>query len=193
VADEAAGEAIDLRQLVIGFSQILLTLICAILFLMWFHRAHKNLGEGGLIGLKYSPGWAVGGFFVPILNLVRPFQVMKEVASGSAYLADNTRGESWQAVTASPLVGCWWGALLLQGGLDSTSRQMMLRANGVGDLLNASWATLVADAMDIPCAILAILLVYHVSQLQEQAISAQSEDRPFGFDSADNGRLADFG
>jgi hypothetical protein len=191
-ADEALGAAIDQRQLVIGLSQSFLTLICAITFLMWFYRAHKNLAAGGLVGLKYSPGWAVGGFFVPFLNLVRPLQVMKEVASGSAYLADHAEGESWQADSASPLVGWWWGGLLLQGGISRVSARMMLKANEVDELVRAGWATLAADAFTIPAAILAILLVYHVSRLQDQAIRAAHDERPFGVDSANDAYLAHF-
>ena len=85
--DEARAEGIDARQAMIGVVQVGLFLACAIVFSMWFHRAHKNLKAGGLNDLQYTPGWAVGGFFVPFLNLVRPFQLINEVWAGSAFLS----------------------------------------------------------------------------------------------------------
>ncbi|MFC1995866.1 DUF4328 domain-containing protein [Chloroflexota bacterium] len=56
----------------------ILFVITAVLFYMWIHRAHRNLPSLGVSGLKYSPGWAVGGFFIPILNL-RIFRLDKYI------------------------------------------------------------------------------------------------------------------
>lgn len=68
----AGAAANDSRQQLIGVLRFLLALGTAVAFLMWFHRTHKNLPGLGGRELKYTPGWAVGGFFVPFLNLVRP-------------------------------------------------------------------------------------------------------------------------
>src|SRR6185437_9304082 len=72
---------LDLKQtaqaLVAGL-QLLVLIGGAVAFLMWFYRVHKNLLALRAANLEYSPGWAVGGFFVPFLNLVRPMHVMRE-------------------------------------------------------------------------------------------------------------------
>ena len=52
---------------------------CAVLFLMWFHRAHLNLSVLGEQDLRFNPNWAVASFLVPILFFFMPFQVMGEV------------------------------------------------------------------------------------------------------------------
>jgi hypothetical protein len=75
----AEALANDSRQANIGTGQLVLFIITAILFLMWIYRAHRNPPSLGASGLKYSPGWAVGGFFIPIWNLFRPFQVTTEI------------------------------------------------------------------------------------------------------------------
>jgi hypothetical protein len=48
-------------------------LIVGILFLIWFHRAATMAAKLGLPARR-SPGWAVGGFFVPIVNFWFPYR-----------------------------------------------------------------------------------------------------------------------
>ncbi|MHB0915094.1 MAG: DUF4328 domain-containing protein [Thermoleophilia bacterium] len=167
--DDARAEGIDSRQAVIGILQGGSFLACAIVFLMWFHRAHKNLKVGGLDGLRYTPGWAVGGFFVPFLNLVRPFQVMKEVWAGSTYLSHPREEESWRAVSHAPHVGWWWALFLIMSFVGNASGRLMLRADSLEELLAAGWVTLASDLIDIPAAFVALFLVRRVTDLQERA------------------------
>ena len=49
-----------------------------ILFLRWLYSAYKNLS---LLGhdTETTPGWAVGSFFIPIAQLWRPYNVVKEL------------------------------------------------------------------------------------------------------------------
>jgi hypothetical protein len=99
ISDVAAGmsittevaEASDNRHQFIAGLQAVAYIVASILFLIWFHRAYKNLRPLGAVNLTYSPGWAVGGFFVPFLNLVRPFQVMREI-----WKASDPKGIAWQ-------------------------------------------------------------------------------------------------
>jgi Domain of unknown function (DUF4328) len=46
---------------------------------MWMHRAYRNLPALRAQALRWSPGWAAGGWFIPFANLVIPFQVMREL------------------------------------------------------------------------------------------------------------------
>jgi hypothetical protein len=48
-------------------------LIVGILFLIWFHRAATMAAKLGLPARR-SPGWAVGGFFIPIVNFWFPYR-----------------------------------------------------------------------------------------------------------------------
>lgn len=43
---------------------------------MWMHRAFRNLPALGEQGMRWSPAWAAGGWFVPFANLYIPYQVM---------------------------------------------------------------------------------------------------------------------
>ena len=72
----------------------------------WIYRAHANLREAGVVELRYSPGWSVGSFFVPLVNLVVPFQAMRE-------LHNRSHGEGpWQGASAVEDVTSWWSCQL---------------------------------------------------------------------------------
>ena len=58
---------------------ILMAIITGIIYLMWLHRAYQNLPALGVTKLDATPGWAVGYYFIPILNLFRPYQTMVEI------------------------------------------------------------------------------------------------------------------
>ena len=54
----------------------LAVLAAAIAFLMWIFRASQNLPRLGAVGQRFSPRWAVGWWFVPIMLLFRPYQAI---------------------------------------------------------------------------------------------------------------------
>ncbi|WNJ19028.1 DUF4328 domain-containing protein [Pontibacter sp. G13] len=52
-------------------------LVCGIIFLMWFSRAYQNLNI--LTGeTDRAQGWAIGSWFIPLVNLWVPFRIMCE-------------------------------------------------------------------------------------------------------------------
>ena len=71
----------DLREQVIGIAFVLVYVTCGVLFIRWFRRAYFNLHTLAT-GLRDSEGWAAGAWFVPIVNLYKPFQLMKDCSSG---------------------------------------------------------------------------------------------------------------
>ncbi|MDR2207036.1 MAG: DUF4328 domain-containing protein [Flavobacteriaceae bacterium] len=68
----------DSRQSTLALLYSIAFIISAITFIMWFRRAYYNLHQRTRY-LSYSEGWAAGSWFVPILNLFRPYQIMREL------------------------------------------------------------------------------------------------------------------
>ncbi len=169
---DAEAAANDSRQQLIGVLQFLLVLGTAVAFLMWFQRAHKNLPGLGGRELKYSPGWAVGGFFVPFLNLVRPLQVMREVWHGSdpsglerdvASSGPSIRNQ----LGTPPLVGWWWALFLVSGFLGNITPRMAFAPNQTLDQLQALSGLLVfSDVIEIPSVLVAVRLVGRLTTWQ---------------------------
>ena len=79
-----------------------------VLFCRWIHRAYRNLPTLGPTAPRFTAGWAVGWWFVPLFNIFRPFQVMRDLWQGSS-------------TTTHPLGlrYAWWGLWLISNGVDN--------------------------------------------------------------------------
>jgi len=157
----------DSRQAAIGSGQAVLGIAVLVVFLAWVYRANKNLRSLRAAGLMFTPGWAVGWFFVPFMNLFRPYQVVSEIWKASHPEVDINDGTSWKAVRASPIVGCWWAVVLISGFLGFGTMQMGLFAATPSDLLDLTYALVVSDGMVVAYSLITIFMVRRISQLQE--------------------------
>lgn len=54
--------------------------IClSIFFIIWMYRAYANLHNTGITQVKHAKVWAWLSWFIPILNLIRPYVMLKEI------------------------------------------------------------------------------------------------------------------
>lgn len=80
VADNPGGFLASLLYAALTILGIGIFIATAVFFLMWLHRSSSNLTAFGYWKSRgYSPAWAVGSFFVPIVNLFVPYQTTKYV------------------------------------------------------------------------------------------------------------------
>lgn len=84
----------------------LILLLATIPIGLWVYRAHANLHEGAVAELNYSPGWAVGSFFVPVANLFVPMRAMRELHNRSMGEPADFAASSVGDVTS------WWACHL---------------------------------------------------------------------------------
>lgn len=169
--DTATAYQIDQRQSIIGSVQTGLNLLSAVLFLVWFYHSEKHLEIMGVGGMRYSPKWAVGGFFVPLLNLVRPYQVMADVWAGSQYASTAEDRRTWIETPFWSFVGAWWVLFLLMRTIGSWANSMLTNAYSIAGLIDAMWAVTAADFIVIPAAAVTLALVRRITRLQEEAES----------------------
>ena len=125
-----------------GLAAILMLVIfigSVVLVSMWIYRAHANLRDRG-IEMETSPGWAVGWFFVPIMNLFKPFQAMRELWSESHFESDS------YGDPAPGTIGTWWGLWIVGNILSNVSLRMT--SYGADDSITIAIAlSIVAGAM----------------------------------------------
>jgi hypothetical protein len=161
---EARTAANDLRQALLGFASTGILIVSAITFIRWLHRAYKNLPALGHTP-TYTPGWAIGAWFVPILNLFRPFQITREVWVAS----DPSNGVAEARVPAKAgLVGVWWGAWIISNVLSQIAFRWSLEARTIENYLTADRISLVCTPVDILAGLLAILVVRGIRERQRQ-------------------------
>ena len=164
-ASEAASN--DSRQQLIGILQIVVYIATAATFLMWLSRSYKNLSALSSSPSTYAPGWAIGAFFVPFLNLVRPFQIVRELWHRSD--SSSTVATVWtksQKPPTPPIVGWWWGVWLVAGVLGQAVWRFSWRATTLQEILTAGYIAIATDSAGIVAAALAISLVRSIDARQ---------------------------
>jgi Domain of unknown function (DUF4328) len=88
-----------------GLGQFLLLAIAPVT-MVWMYRMATNVRSLGRQGLRFAPGWAIGGWFAPpcILYVV-PWLMFRELWKASDPEAGSTE---WRQSKVSPIVDIWW-------------------------------------------------------------------------------------
>ncbi len=164
---ESEALANDGRQALIGLLYLLVYLATVIVFGRWIFRANRN--AWALAGdLDFRPGWAVGWYFVPVANLWKPYQAMKET-----FKASNPEfGADWRQAPPPAFLGLWWTLWLVAGFLGQAVFRTSLSAETVDEILTASWLTFASDTLDIGLGVVAIILVATMQEWQERKAGA---------------------
>ncbi|HVG33202.1 MAG TPA: DUF4328 domain-containing protein [Pyrinomonadaceae bacterium] len=160
---------VDLLQVLLSLLQFLIFIMTAVLFLMWIHRAYKNLSALGVSRLEYSPGWAVGGFFIPLASLYIPYRVMKEIWVKSGSQVNAPLGTYAPQGGSLALLGWWWGFWVVSNVLDQAVFRMYRLPETPDLLFTIAKVEIVADAVSIIAAFLAIQVVKGISDRQEES------------------------
>jgi hypothetical protein len=157
--------------------QVFAYVLTVVFFCIWVHGANRNARALGAEGMKVTPGWSVGYFFIPILNLFRPFAAVKEIWQASDPDAPSDVF-AWRAVTPTPLLYGWWGTWLVTSFVGNAAGRLSLGADSAAEELLASQVTFLSDLVDIPAAILASLVVRDVYLRQQRKHARLCEVQP---------------
>jgi hypothetical protein len=163
-------EASDDRQLVITLAIIGATLTAAGFFIAWLKRAYTNLRALGVRNLRWGPGWTIGSWFVPLLNLVLPKQLVNDVWRGSDPELEDS--ETWRDKPVPVLFALWWGAWIVGSILDSAAAGMFDSAEGSDEFEVSSGVAIAGDVLLILAGFLAVVVVDRTTTRQAAAVAA---------------------
>jgi hypothetical protein len=174
VAQDRAASILALLLAIMLVVMLIAFIASGITFLVWFDNARCNLPHLGAEHLKYKRGWAVGGFFVPFLNLVRPLQVMREIWHASdpeeKWFPTPIQMQARRQITP-PLVGWWWALCLLSGCLGWIEFKLIKQQG-------ASWISIAGDIVRMAGAFVAASLIKTVTERQAKRHRARSQRSP---------------
>lgn len=162
--------ASELRLAATGWSQGIVYLATAILFLMWFHRAYRNLVALGARGLRWTPGGAVVTFFVPLMNLVRPL-----LATMDLWRASDPNAVDWRRASVSPLLVVWWVCWITSDLVESAPAWTDAESATPGELRLVAWIGMGGAVLSIVAAVLVIRIIQTINARQEQKARQLSE------------------
>jgi hypothetical protein len=154
-----AGEAVtdseatanDNRQGTIGLVQLAMFIAAAVVFIRWMYGAYQNVDVVARAERRYAHGWAIGSWFVPILNLFRPKQIINDIWRAGGRDTDDAQ-PGWL------LIG-WWLLFLLSSWIVNFAARSYINAETAEEIKTGTILYLVSDAMSVVCAILAIVIV----------------------------------
>jgi hypothetical protein len=141
-------------------------ILTIIFFLIWEHRAYSNLSPLKARNLEYSPGWAVGWWFIPFANLVKPFQVMKEIWMESDPDYSEDLGFLSPNASAPAIFGFWWGLWIVGNIVLRISDSQFNKATT--NFTIPAYLYLIGSSMAIIAAALLILIVNDITERQIQ-------------------------
>lgn len=160
-------QAIVMTQLGILVFSVLVYFFNMVIVCMFMYRANSNVRALGATGLDNTPGWCGGYWFVPILNLFKPYQCMNEIHKAST----NRNGRQWKSAASHPLMGVWWGCWLIGGFLTRFENRMAFQ--GI-DLGNGRFALSIAVVVLMSAAALTLVVILRsITSLQSNPQQAQ--------------------
>ena len=148
-------------ELLIGLVAVVgvaFTVASAVLILIWIYRANANAHQLGGSNMKFTPGWSVGWYFIPIFWFWKPYQAMKEIWQVSSNPLD------WWTQEAPGLIGWWWGLFLVSNVLSSAAIRMT--GGWSGEVPTGSTIWIMSDVVSILAILVTVALIKEISKMQ---------------------------
>lgn len=168
------GTANDRREALVAGASGIVMLATIIVFGRWIVLAHRNLPALGAQHLEFRPGWAVGYFFIPILNWWKPYQAMRSLWRNSHSVRHpDAQDTTW-------ILPTWWALWVIWSLHGNVSWRMQSRAQTIDDFTAVTQFEVAGSILYLIVCLIASLLVARIWQAQAQQRD-NPEEAPHGF------------
>jgi len=164
---EISTEAVtsnDNREQAIGIIQIIVFVLSAITFIQWFRRAYFNL-HLRVNHLSHTEGWAAGCWFMPIVNLFRPYQIMKELFQATHFFLKRNNVHTTDHLSIASL-SLWWTLWIIDRFFGQFVFKYTMKAETIEELTTSTIAQLISNGIGIVLAIITINIITEYSKLE---------------------------
>jgi hypothetical protein len=159
------GPAIDGLRYLGGLGALGVGIVTGLLILIWIHRVNWN-ARSLASDMVYSPRGAVGWFFVPVANLFKPFEALRETWQVSRNPGD------WRNVATPVAFRWWWGLFLVSSIVRGTVTRNSGDAETMGILAGLTVIDLAFTLVMIPLDLVFIWIVRRLTQQQVETLAA---------------------
>jgi Domain of unknown function (DUF4328) len=171
VSDPGQDE-LDAANIALGLSalaELVTSLIAAVFFIRWFSAAYRNLDVLCPGTRRYAAGWAIWGWFVPIMSLFRPKQIANDIATCDDKDAKSQWWLKW-----------WWVAWIAASLISNGAGRASFDAERAGELRSVATLDLVASVLSIVAGLLVFKVLRHFTEIEERlrAQLVQHDDDP---------------
>jgi len=160
----------DQRQMIIGLVQTVIYLSSIIFFLVWFTRAYSNLFLFEKKP-KFKKKMAIWSFIIPIVSLYRPYQIMNEIWFETQMQVRKIFSETKINISTF-LMGTWWALFIITNYVGNFVIKTSFKNDTIEEMINSTRAFMISDFLDIPAAIITIILIHQVSIFESKLFEA---------------------
>lgn len=148
----------DNRQAVISYVELSVFATTLVSFFVWLNQSNKLARAAGAQGLRFSPGWTVGYFFIPIINLWKPYQAVADIWKASK----NPKGMG--AAATGDIVVIWWIFFLVSSAASNAAFRLALKAEEIDELIRSGWVSCLSSGLDIVYYAITLVLVREINR-----------------------------
>lgn len=146
----------DIRHQIIAYANIGVYIACIVLFILWFRRAYNNLNLSNKAYTKYAEGWAAGAWFVPFINLVRPYFIMQEIwvktQEATHNLITHKNGK---------IIGWWW-VIWIINNIGTNFINRYFKETDVEELITSTSASIIFNFIELVALVLLIIIIKNI-------------------------------
>jgi hypothetical protein len=161
ISDNPAGFLALAFTGVLGLATIAVYIATVVAFLMWLYRVSNNVAAFGAT-TQHSSGWAVGSFFVPIMNLFVPYQAIRDIWKKSEPTATDAFS---YGVSPPGFFPAWWGFWIVSN-IASNAYFRMTLAEAPAEA--SATVGILSEVLSIVAAVFAIQVVKEIDRRQEE-------------------------
>jgi hypothetical protein len=162
---ESAGLGLELYLLLAAYFGYTLIFVGSVIFISrWIYRAHANLRAANIDRLQFTPGWAVGWYFIPIANLFKPFGAMRELWNASFDPESNFGADSPGSVKL------WWGCFVIGNILSNVAFRISMQEDP--DLATSAIFGTSSNVMLVICAFVLAQIIRDITAAQRDRLVA---------------------
>ena len=169
ISDQKANEY-DQRESLLGIVWMLSFIVSGVFFLKWIYRANANCKGFGANDMKFTSGWSIGWYFIPIMNFFKPFKAMEEI-----WLVSHKGPEKWQTIedaakeqNEKKILNLWWLFWIGSFIFGQQSSRLYNKAEDLDSLINAYYFSIGHYLWEIILTLIAIKLVKSIQSSQNK-------------------------
>jgi uncharacterized membrane protein YidH (DUF202 family) len=172
ISTEAANSN-DSREQIISLLYLVGMIISAITFIRWFRRAYSNLHQKATY-VAHAEYWAAISWFIPIICLYRPYQIMKELyqKTNSLLTVDSV---PFSDRFSPKFLALWWGLWITNSALGQFVWRYSAIAKTVDQFMLSTLVSMCSNLIGIPLALLTIKVIKDYAQV-EPLLRTESTD-----------------
>ena len=154
----------DLIEGIIAMIYLIVYITSVVTFIQWFRRAYYNLNIR--TNCSHSDNWAVISWFIPIISLFRPYQIMKEMWLHTSELIiakSNKKNKNGNGI----IIFLWWILWIFSNFIGNYITRNLFKQEGIINLINTIKAEISLGIIGFTLAIITYIMIDKYSQKEE--------------------------